>query len=121
MTPEQLKWTDKEWASHLSWDVRDIPALRQWMQENYFPGIARNSRTGNYYFCMTKLDVAPSGAHRVMPVVSSDKQFESSDMATKYANEEILPRMRFNPIYAKALGVPEGALQMLHIENQKQK
>ena len=121
MTPEQLKWTDKEWASHLSCDVSDIPVLREWVQEHFFPQIARDPRNGKYYFHMTKLDVAPSGLRRTQPVVSSDKQFESHDQATRYANEEILPRMQLTPLSAKIMGVPVGAFQLLHIENKKQK
>lgn len=120
MTPEQLSWTDEQWASHLQWDVRDIPALRQWMTENYFPGIGMNAETKKYSFYMTKLDIAPSGAKRVQPFVSSDKEFESHSRAVKYANEEVLPRMAFAPTYARVMGVPERAPQMLHIyEKQK--
>lgn len=120
MTPEQLKWTDTQWASHLEWDVRDIPALRKWVNETYFPGIAQNKNTGKFLFYMSKLSVTPSGAQRVLPFVTSDKEFESQKRATKYANEEILPRMELNPITAQATGIPVRVLQMLHInENQK--
>lgn len=120
MKPEQLKWTDKEWASHLQWDVQDIPSLRKWMTENYFPQIVKISRTGNFAFHMTKLDIAPSGAKRIRTIVSSDKEFESFARAAQYANQEILPRMEFSPFVAKLMGVPTRALQMLHI-HEKQK
>ena len=113
MKPEQLNWTDKQWASHLAWDVRDIPALRKWVTENYFPGIAKNKENGKFVFFITKLDRTPSGATRVLPFVSSDKEFESLTLATQYANQEILPRMEFSPVVAKMMGVPMRALQIL--------
>lgn len=94
MRPEQLTWTDKQWASHLVCDAQDVPV---------------------YSFQMTKLDVVPSGAKRVRPFVSSDKEFESSERATRYANEEVLPRMTFSDSYAALIGVPTRAIQMLHI------
>ena len=115
MRPEQLTSTDKQWASHLGCDAQDVPGLRQYMTENYFPGIACDMKTGMYSFQMTKLDVAPSGAKRVRPFVSSDKEFESSERATRYANEEVLPRMTFSDSYASLIGVPTRAIQMLHI------
>ncbi len=115
MRPEQLTWTDKQWASHLGCDAQDVPGLRQYMTEIYFPGIACDMKTGMYSFQMTKLDVAPSGAKRVRPFVSSDKEFESSERATRYANEEVLPRMAFSDSYVALIGVPTRAIQMLHI------
>ena len=94
MRPEQLTRTDKQWSSHLGCDAQDVPV---------------------YSFQMTKLDVVPSGAKRVRPFVSSDKEFESSERATHYANEEVLPRMTFSDSYAALIGVPTRAIQMLHI------
>jgi hypothetical protein len=69
---------------------------------------------------MTKLDCAPSGAERVRLFLTSDKEFETLERATKYANQEILPRLMLTPFYAHALNVPMRAIQMLHIhERQK--
>ncbi len=120
MKPEQLNWTDKEWASHLQWDVRDIPALRKWANENYFPAIERNQDNGNYLFYMSRLDFAPSGAKRALPVMLSKIEFDTESRAVKHANEVIIPSLEFNPIKARLLGVPQRVLQMLHI-NEKQK
>lgn len=120
MKPEQLNWTDKEWASHLRCDVRDIPALRKWVNENYFPDIAINQDNGNYLFCMSKLDFAPSGAKRLIPVITSNTDFDTKKQAIQHANEVIIPGLEFNPIVAWKMGVPQRALQMLHIaEKQK--
>lgn len=118
MTAEQLKWTDKQWASHMQWDVRGIPALRKRMTENYFPSIVQ--KNGLFVFRITKLEITSSGEKCELPFVLSDKAFESSERATQYANQEILPRMEIPTAYAKNIGVPKRALQMLHIhENQK--
>ena len=119
MRPEQLYWTDEQWASHLECDARDVPILRQWMTENFSPGIGRDLVTGKYFFNMTRMDVAPSGAMRAVPYLSSDKRFESHDRARRYANEEVLPRLAFTTLHAQAMGVPERALQMLHIYDKQ--
>ena len=119
MRPEQLKWTDKEWALHLECDAQRVPEIRNIITKKYIPGIAQHSKTGKYMFCMSKMDIAPSGAERVLSVVSSDKEFEFEDKAIKYANEEILPRLELKSFHAEMLGVPTRALQMLHIGKQK--
>ena len=120
MKPEQLNWTDKEWASHLQWDVRGIPALRKWVNENYFPAIAINQNNGNYLFYMSRIDIAPSGTKRVLPVMSSKTEFDTEPQAIKHANEVIIPGLEFNPMVARKMGVPQRALHMLHIaEKQK--
>ena len=36
MTPEQLAWTDKQWAEHLNCSATDVPKFNQWFRENYF-------------------------------------------------------------------------------------
>ena len=116
MTPEQLQWTDKEWASHLECDVHRVPAVRDFVTRNYFPVIAQHSETGKYVFCMSKRDVAPSGSERAIPFLSSNKEFESEELAIKYANEEVLPRLQFNKLWTQFTGMPTRALQMLHIK-----
>lgn len=119
MKPEQLNWTDKEWASHLQWDVRNIPALRTWLKENYFPGISQNKNTGDFVFYISKLDLTPSGEKRMLLVASSSNEFDTESRAIKYANEEIIPRLEFNPISARMMGVPQRVLQMLHIAKKQ--
>ena len=120
MTPEQLNWTDKQWASHLACDVQDVPTLRKRISENYFPGVCKNKETGKYAFFMTKMDRTPSGAKRILPFLSYGKEFATQDSAIKYANETIIPSLEFSHISAARIGVPVRALQMLHI-NEKQK
>ena len=120
MTPEQLKWTEEQWAAHLGCTVQRVPYIRNIIRANFFPGIGQNKENGRFSFYMTKMDYAPSGAERVQLFLTSDKEFESSERATKYANQEILPRLMLTPFRAHALKVPMRAIQMLHIpERQK--
>ena len=119
MKSEQLKWTDKEWASHLQWDVRDIPAVRKWLRP-FFASIAINQDNGNYTFYISRLDFAPSGATCFMPLVSFNTKFNIEKQARQYANEVIIPALYYNPMDAQEMGVPPRVLQMLHIK-EKQK
>lgn len=120
MKPEQLNWSDEQWASHMSWDVCDIPSLRKWLNENYFPAIGQNKENGKFVFYLSKLDFAPSGATRLLPVATSNTEFKTQQHATKHANQVIIPSLEFNPHQARIMGVPQRVLQMLHI-NEKQK
>lgn len=119
MKPEQLNWTDKEWASHLQWDVRGIPALRKWLNEHYFAGIAINRDNGNYTFYLSRLDFAPSGAARIIPLVSLNTEFNIEKKAIQYANEVIIPGMEYNQMSAQEMGVPQRVLHMLHIAKKQ--
>jgi len=120
MTEKRSKWTDEQWAAHLGCVVRRIPCIRKIICANFFPGIEQNKENGKFSFYMTKKYYAPSGAERVKLFLTSDKEFESSESAIKYANQEILPCLKLTPFRAHAMNVPEGALQMLHIsERQK--
>jgi hypothetical protein len=120
MKPEQLNWTDEQWAAHLGCAVRRIPFIRRIICANFFPCIVKNEENGRYLFCMTRKYYAPSGAERVKEFFTYDKEFNSSESAIKYANQEILPGLKLTPFGARAMNVPVGALQMLHIsERQK--
>ena len=118
MTPEQLKWTDEQWAAHLGCAVQRVPVISAFVKENYFPGIATHSETGLHVFYMSERDVSPSGAERVIPFLSSNKEFEDLSKAIKYANQEILPRLELTKAAADSIGMPTRALQMLHIKTK---
>lgn len=120
MTPEQLKWTDEQWAAHLGCTVQRVPDIRNVIRANFFPGIGQNKENGKFSFYMTKMDYAPSGAERVQMFLKSDKEFDSPERATKHANWTLLPHLTLTPFCAHALNVPVRALHMLHIaEKQK--
>ena len=46
MTPEQLTWTDKDWAIHMNCPVQEIPSIRTFIMGNFFPAIEHNEFTG---------------------------------------------------------------------------
>ena len=120
MKPEQLNWTDEQWATHLGCVARRIPCIRKIICANFCPGIYQNKENGKFSFYVTKKYYATSGTERFKLFLTSDKEFESSERAIKYANQEILPCLKLTPFGARAMNVPEGALQMLHIsERQK--
>ena len=118
MKPEQLNWTDKDWATHMGCLVQEVSGIRQLIAERFFPGIAQDKTTGKYNFVMTKLYESMSGTKRVVPMVSSTKMFSTFESAATHANNEIIPLLEFNKFWAQALGVPERALQMLHIKER---
>ena len=119
MTPEQLKWTDEQWATHLGCAVQQVPAIRAFVLKNYFPALAQNKETGKYVFFMSRLETTIAGSDRLMPLLSSDKEFSDKNIAMKHANETIIPSLEFKPMVARVLGMPQRALQMLHIKKKK--
>ena len=120
MTPEQLKWTDEQWAAHLGCAVQRVPVIGAFVKDNYFPSIKTNSETGLHVFLLSKRDIAPSGSERIITLLSSNKEFEDLPKAIQYANQEILPRLELTNHAAELMGMPIRALQMLHI-HEKQK
>ena len=118
MTPEQLNWTNEQWAAHLGCAVQRVPVIKAFVKENYFPGIATHSETGMHMFYMSRRNVSPSGAERIIPLLSSNKEFEDLSKAIRYANQEILPRLELTKAAADSIGIPARALQMLHIKTK---
>lgn len=120
MKTEQLNWTDEKWAAHLGCAVHRIPNIRNFVLDNYFVGVGQIRNTGKYSCELYKMDYAPSGFPRFHAIKSTDKAFETTDAATKFANESFIPELELLPIIAKNANVPVRALQMLHV-NEKQK
>jgi len=120
MKPEQLNWSDFEWAMHLNCTARKVQAIKKLVTENYFPCIVKNNETGKYAFHLSRLDKTPSGAERVLPMMTGKTEFATEAEAIKNANEVIIPDLEFNPIVAWKNEIPRRAIQMLHIyEKQK--
>lgn len=118
MRPEQMAWTDKQWATHLGCLVQEVPKIRAFITENFFPAIVQDKTTGEYSFVMTKMHESMSGTKRVVSMMSDMQKFSTSESAATHANNEIIPLLEFNKFWAQALGVPERALQMLHIKGK---
>ena len=118
MTPEQLKWTDEQWAAHLGCAVQRIPVIRKYITDYYFVGVGRISGTSRYSCGLYKMTYSPSGYPRFHVVQSLNKDFETSAVATKYANETFIPNLELLPSVAKIANVPVRALQMLHVKQK---
>ena len=120
MKPEQLKWTDQEWAAHLGCTVQSVPNVRKFIKEMYFVGVGKLRDGARYSCALYRMDFSPSETPRFFQVQSVNKTFKTTGDAIKYANETFIPRLEFLPNVAKCLNVPQRALQMLHVK-EKQK
>ena len=119
MKPEQLKWTDEQWAAHLGCAAADIPKFKDWLHENYFLGIFQEKKTRKKYIEIHRLHYTPSGAVRYIPVVSTTPESMSLKAMVTKANTQVIPSLVLNDLAAKFSKVPPKVLQMLHIEKQK--
>ena len=120
MKPEQLKWTDKEWAAYLGCAVHDIPKFKRYLEENYVLGIWQDEKTNLKYAELQRRHDAPSGAVRYITVTMSVGFDLPLDKMVEFTNNEFVPSLRIRPVPAAYYGVPQKVLQMLHI-NTKQK
>ena len=120
MTPDQLKWNDKQWAKHLQCNVADVPRFREYLKENYWLGLWQEKDTGLKYAEVQMFHPTPSGAERYIPIATSKAADISVDQLIDYTNNVWVPSLELKPAAAQAYGVPCKLLQMLHIE-QKQK
>lgn len=119
MTPEQLTWTDKDWAIHMNCPVQEVPSIRTFITENFFPAVEHNEFTGKYSFVMTKMDTSYAGTQRIMQILSCTDTFPTFEAARTHANNEVISKLELTKFWASALHVPTRALQILHIEKQK--
>lgn len=108
MKPEQIKWTDTQWAAHLDCAVQEIPGIRARINATYKPYIAQNRQTKKYYVALYGSNFLPK-----------NPQFDTKDAAIKYANNKVIPELVLGKKAASLIRVPQKALQMLHIEKQK--
>ena len=118
MKPEQLTWTDKQWAAHLGCAVQEVPHIRTYVLANFFPVIEQKNDTKEYNFLMTRMSTSMAGTRRVMPMVSDKKLFSDFESARTHANNEVIPKLELTKFWSDALYIPKRALQMLHIEGR---
>ena len=76
MTPEQLSWSDGQWAIYLDCPIQEIPSIRKFMTRNFFPLIERDVITGKYNFVMTRISTSMAGTKRIMPMISDKKHLQ---------------------------------------------
>ena len=118
MTPEQLNWTDKQWAIHMGCPVQEVPSIRTYVHANFFPVIEQDKDTKAFNFLMTEMATSIAGTRRVMPMVSDKKSFSDFESARTHANNEVIPKLELTKFWSDALYIPQRALQMLHIRER---
>jgi hypothetical protein len=118
MKPEQLTWTDKQWAAHLGCSVQEVPHIKTYVRANFFPVIEQNNDTKEYNFLLTMMSTSMAGTRRVVPRVSDEKVFADFKTAVQYANNKVIPELELTKFWSDALYIPRKALQMLHIEGR---
>ena len=120
MKPEQLNWTDKQWAEHLKCSANDIPKFKKYLEENFWLGLWQENATNLKYAEIQIRHDTPSGNIRYVPMVLSCAYDLPLNDFIQYTNNEFIPSLVLKPLVAKQRGVPPKILQMLHIY-QKQK
>lgn len=118
MTPEQLNWTDKQWATYLGCPVQEVPSIRTYVRANFFPVIEQDTNTKAYNFAVTKMSTSMAGTRRIMPMISDQKTFTDFESARTHANNEVIPNLELTKFWSDALYIPQRALQMLHIKER---
>ncbi len=118
MKPEQITWTDEQWAAYLGCPVQEVPSIRAYVCANFFPVIEQDKNTNVYNFIMTRMSTSIAGTRRIMPVVSDKKVFSDFESARIHANNEVIPKLELTKFWSDALYIPRNALQMLHIKER---
>lgn len=121
MKPEQLNWTDKQWATHLGCAAHDVPKFKKYLEENFWLGLWQEHGTGLKYAEIQMRHDTPSGNIRYIPIITSQAFDMTLNKIVEYTNNQFIPSLELRPLAAKQRGVPVKLLQMLHIENTKQK
>lgn len=119
MKPEQISWTDTQWAAYLGCAAADVEKYRNWLTKNYVPSVVKNVGAKQFYGLVVRRHDTPSGAPRFIPMVSTQQAFKTSEDARVYVNETMIPAMELTAFWADAYKVPQKVLQMMHIEKQK--
>ena len=120
MTPEQLNWTDKDWATHLGCVVQDVPRFKKYLAENFYLALWQERDTGLKYAEVRMVHNKPSGEFRSIPIVTSNARDITLNDLIEQTNNTFVPSLVLKPHIATAHQVPAKLLQMLHI-HQKQK
>ena len=113
-------WRDVDWAKYLNCPVDKIAEYRKILSQEYDTGIAKVFATGKYRFEFYRYETLPDGIKRPLLQYSSKEEFNNFEEARKYANEKIISADYFylKDFWAKILGVPAKAIQMLLIKQK---
>lgn len=118
MKPEQLGWTDGQWAAHLGCAAADVPMFKKYLEENYFIGIFVDRNTGRRFVEVQKRHDTPSGIIRYNTIASTRPRVASAEAMVNYANNEVIPSLVLSSMAAKFWGIPPKILQMLHVKEK---
>ena len=119
MKPEQLGWTDKDWAKHLQCKVADVPRFKKYLEENFVLGIWQEGPRGLKYAQIEVRHDTPSGSVRFIPMATSGAFDWPLDKMVEYTNNVFVPSLELKPFVAGMHNVPTRVLQMLHIKNNQ--
>ena len=119
MTPEQLKWTDEQWAAHLGCVATEVPKFKKYLTENFYLALWQEKSTGLKYAEVRMTHNTPSGAFRSIPIVVSDARDISLKDLIDETNNIFVPSLELKPHVATAHKVPTKLLQMLHIYDKQ--
>lgn len=114
----RINWTDQQWAMYLDVNIKNLPRIRNLVNENYSAMIVIDKKTSNRAVAIYRYEITPSGFKRPILMATSKKTFNETDDAVKYANEEFLPNLVLTEYWSRTLGVPDRALQMLSIKER---
>ena len=111
-------WTDMQWATHFGLSVKNVPLIRNIIENRYSAAIEKNTQTALYVVAVYRYEMTPSGFKRPILMVTSKKCFSKPHDAVKYANEQFLPALELTEYWSRELGVPAKALQLLNIKER---
>ena len=114
----RLNWNDLDWATYLDCPVQKIPEYKRVLDANYVTAVERNRTTGRYSFAMYKYHTKPSGDQNLQLLLSDDKHSFPTIMDAVHDANNIISTMELSDFWAKALGMPARAVQMMLIREK---
>ena len=114
----RINWSDQDWAKHLGIEVKDLPRVRDFVNDNYYVTTVRNQITNKYSVALYKYHKSPSGFKTLQLVATANKEFAESAQAVKYANENFLSTLEITDAWTQSLNIPKRALQLLSIRER---
>lgn len=114
----RLYWNNLDWATYLGCPVQNIPEYKKVLDENYVMAVERNKITGNYSFAVYTYHTKPSGDQNLQLLLSDDKHSFPTIMDAVHDANNIISTMELNNFWAKTLGVPSRAIQMMLIREK---
>ena len=114
----RINWSDQDWAKHLGIEVKDLPRVRNFVNDNYDVTTVRNQITNKYSVALYKYHTSQSGFKTLQLMATASKEFPESAQAIKFANENFLSTLEMDDNWAKSVNMPKRALQLLSIRER---